>query len=93
MLAGVTRLVDVLELLHQRLVDREPAGGVEDHDVAPCAAAACLRLAADRDRVLALGREHRHLELAAERLELLDGGGPIDVGRDEHRLLLVVFSR
>ena len=34
MFAGVTALVDVLELLHQRLVDREAAGGVEDDDVA-----------------------------------------------------------
>ena len=34
MFAGVTRLVDVVELLHQRLVDREAAGGVEDDDVA-----------------------------------------------------------
>ena len=46
-------------------------------------------LAADRDRVLALEREHRHVELAAERLELLDGGRAVDVGGDQHRLLLV----
>ena len=34
MFSGCDVGLDVLELLHQLLVDREPAGGVEDHDVA-----------------------------------------------------------
>ena len=31
--------------------------------------------------------EHRDAELLAEHLELLDGGGAVDVGGDEERLL------
>ena len=41
------------------------------------------------DRILAVDREHRHVELAAERLQLLDGGRAIDIGGDQERLLLV----
>src|SRR5690606_37470292 len=72
---GRDRLVDVVELLHQGLVDRESAGGVEDDDVAALLHRRVDRLATDRDRILALGGVDRCAELAAERLQLLDGGG------------------
>ena len=59
-----------------------PAGGVDDHD----AVARALRLLdaglGDPHDVLrvALGVD-RHVELRAERLELIDGGGAVDVAR------------
>ena len=79
-------VADARELVHQRLVDVEPAGRVDDDDVE------AVRLRAlepvhgglDRDPASRCGR--RGSDLLAELLELVDRGGPLQVGRDEPRL-------
>ncbi len=80
---GLGRLAHGRELLHQRLVDVQPPGRVEDDDVATL----LLRL------LDALGdglngvrpREDGDLQLLPELLELIDGRRPLQVGGDEGR--------
>jgi flavin-binding protein dodecin len=81
------------ELLHQRLVDLQAAGGVDDHDVS--ALRLCL-LDALRRRLHRVGRsEDGHLDLLAELLQLRDGGGALQVRGDERgrRALLAEQQR
>ena len=79
--------VDPLELVHQLLVDVQPAGGVEDHGVG----AELLGFAdgglADGDGILlrAIGVDG-DVELLAEHVQLVDGGGALQVGGDQQRL-------
>ncbi len=69
------------ELLHQRLVDVQAPGRVEDDHV-PALTARLLDPVGDRlNRVWPC--KDGDLELAAELLELLDGGRAREVGRDE----------
>ncbi len=87
-LVGVDRRLEPLQLVHHVVVDLQTAGGVDDDDA--------IARAARRPRcrpcaifttscVVAIGVD-RNVELRAERLELVDGGGTIDVARDEPRL-------
>ena len=78
-------VADLAQLVHERLVDVQPAGGVEDDDVA-------MRLPRLRDAALAdLWRPSLALhvdgdaERVSDRRELLDGGGALDVRGDEKR--------
>ena len=73
------------DLLHHLGVDGQAAGGVDDEHVAPEAAGLGEALGRRHHRVAGLG-EHRHVDLAAERAQLLDGGGALEVGADEQRL-------
>ncbi len=45
-----------------------------------------------RDRIAGLG-EHRDVDLAAERAQLLDGGGTLEVGADEQRLAALALNQ
>ena len=93
MFSGSTGVLDRRELLHERLVDREAAGGVVDDDVVAAAlrlvAGACVQISSG----VAPGHvEDRDADLLAEDLELLDGGGALHVGRDEERLLPLLLQ-
>ena len=80
------RGVDGGDLGHQRLVEREPAGGVEDHDVADLALGRLDAAADDVDDRGPDGRAvDRDVEALAERLELVGGGRSVRVGGDEQR--------
>jgi hypothetical protein len=81
------RLLDLLELDHELLVDREAAGGVVDDRGGLLLLRRLERLAAHLGRGDPGGVEHRHAELLAEDLELLDRGGAVHVGGDEERPL------
>ena len=76
---------DQADLLHHLGVDREAAGGVDDHDVATEPLGLLDPLERGEDRILRIG-EHRHVDLTTERAELLDGGRTLEVGADEQRL-------
>ena len=80
------RGVDRGDLGHQRLVEREPAGGVEDDDVADLALGLRHTAADDVDDRGADGSPvDRDVEALAERLELVGGGRSVRVGGDEQR--------
>ena len=85
---------DRRELLHQRLVDLQPAGGVEDHDVAlrRPSPARCRR-ARPCTAIAPLVRVDRDADLPAELDQLLDRGGPLEVGSDERRALAVLLEQ
>ena len=86
---GLDRLdrgIDRRDLLHQRFVDGQASGGIEDHDVAGLALGRLEALSRDlRDGRPLRGAEHGHVELAPECLELVGGGGSVRVGGDEQR--------
>ena len=79
-LVRVGRLAHRRDLEHQLLVDVEPAGGVEQHDVVALGAAHLQRAPCDRDRALAGDdRQGRDADLAAELGELLLRGRALHV--------------
>ena len=86
------RVADVRELVHQRLVDLEPAGGVHDHHVAAVGRGARETLPRGDDRVARLGPVDRHLDLPAELLELVDRRRPLEICGDEARRLSLVLA-
>ena len=89
------QLLEVGELLHQLLVDVQPAGGVDDQHVLAVTLRLVERPRGDLARVavgalLVDGRAG----LLPDLDELLDGRGPVDVaGRERHVLPCSFFSR
>jgi hypothetical protein len=81
------RVADADELLHQLLVDVQPAGGVDDDDVLAGLARGVEAALRRLDGILRVRAVDGDLQLAAERLELVDRGRALQVGGDERRLL------
>ena len=74
------------QFLHQRFVDLQTAGGVEDQRVAIVGLGEVQRLAGDLQNIrFALLHEDRNFDLFAERLQLVHGRRTINVRRDEQR--------
>ena len=87
------RVADAAHLVHQLGVDGEAAGGVDDDDVAAGASGLLDAVGRGGDRIAAaLAAVHRHVDLAAERAQLLDGGGALEVGADEERLAALLLE-
>ena len=87
-------LVHLLELLHERLVDVEPTGRIQDHDVMAVLLGVLDAATTDLGRPRGHGlRVDRDAELLAERLQLLHGRGPLQVGGDQQRVLLLVLAQ
>ena len=92
-LVGARRELRRLELAHQLLVDREPPGGVHDHDVDALVLGFPHTLGGDRGGVPVDAHvEHRDLDLLAELLELVDSRRAIDVRGDEQRRLVLLLQ-
>src|SRR5207253_271751 len=81
------------ELLHQRLVDMQAPGRVDDDDVAVVRSGPLQSLAHGHYGILRLLTVDGDLDLPAELLELVDRGGPLEVGGDEARLLAVLAEQ
>ena len=78
-------MVDALQLFHERLVDRQATGGVEDDDARPLLPRPGHAGTAHGDRIGdPVGGVDRDAELPAEDGQLLDGGGTLEIGRHEH---------
>ena len=93
MLCGLTCVADAHELLHELVVDVQPAGGVDDGHVALLAREGDA-VARDVDRVdVGAGRVDRHADALGQRDELVDGGRTVDVGGDQHRALAVLLEQ
>jgi hypothetical protein len=85
-------LVDLLQLVHQIVVDLQAAGGVEDD----CVAERSLRLgdgvATDADGVGRVAVD-RDADLSPERAKLFDGAGALEVRRGQQRLAALRLQR
>ncbi len=86
-LIGSHALVDHRELVHQLGVDVQTTGGVEDRYVGSRFLGLLHRGVAEGDGVfrVKIGVD-RQAKLLAEHLQLLDGGGTLQVGRHQQRL-------
>ncbi len=84
-LGRLDRGLDLFELFHEPLVDLQPPRGVDDDRRDPEAPRFGDAVAGDLHRVALTRIEDGEIDLLAQRLELLDGGRTIDVGRDEQR--------
>jgi hypothetical protein len=81
------RGLDRLELVHQRIVDVQPAGCVDDHDIESAVPRLGQGAARARDRIhLARGLVHPHARLLRHHGELLDGRRSPDVGGHQQRM-------
>ncbi len=67
----------------------QPAGGVEDHDVETLLASGLDTEPGRSNRIAAIEREHRELDLLAELLELVHGGRTLEIAGDERGVLPV----
>ena len=72
-------------LVHELAVDREPAGGVDDHEVTSESFRLCDATAGNGDRIGGLG-EDAHSDLGTEDPQLLDSRRPLEVGSDQIRM-------
>jgi len=83
-LAGLGEVTEPDEFLDEGFVDLETAGGIEDDGVAGGGTGFGKGFAADlQDIGLAGTQENGDAEFVAEDLELVHGGGTIDIGGDE----------
>ncbi len=85
-LGGLERRAQVGDLRHQRGIDGEAAGGVDDDGVANLLAGGFQAGFGDgEDRGAGGGAEDGHVQRLAEGLELIRGGRPVRVRGDEDR--------
>ncbi len=93
-LVGTHAAVDHRELVHQLRVDVQTAGRIEDRHVGPGFLGVLHRGKAQRDGIFRtqIGI-HRQFKLLAQHLQLLDGGGPLQVGSHEHGLAAALLDR
>ena len=79
------KIAELLEFLNEWFVEFLAACGVEDLHIAACRGAPVESLLGDLEHIgLAFfGAENRDIDLAAEDGELVDGGGAMEVARDE----------
>ena len=91
-LARLHFLLDIFQLLHERLVDVQAAGGVDDDGVVPHRAGVLDRLLRRLDGALGAFFKHLDARLAAHDLQLVDSGGAVDIPRDQKRLLVLFFE-
>ncbi len=81
-------------LVHQRLIDMQPPGSVEQQHVKALQLRRIERAAGDVDRLLPLDdRQRRHAGLLAQRRQLLLRGGAIDVERRHQHLFAVALGQ
>jgi hypothetical protein len=82
---GARRLGDAADLVHHLGVDGQAAGGVDDAHVAAEAPGLVDARLGGGHRVAGLA-EHRDTHAIAQRAQLLDGGGTLEVGAHQQRV-------
>ena len=80
-------ILDGLDFDHHRLIDGEAAGGIDNHQVVAVLLGVLDGMLCDGQGVLALGLAvDGHLDLLGDGLQLVDGGGTVDVTGHEQRV-------
>ena len=78
-LLGIHCRLHRLQLLHQCLIDVEPAGSIQKHHVIAVANGMLHSGLGNVHRIGLAHLEHRQTQLLAADLQLPDGGGAVDV--------------
>ena len=78
-LVGLHRGLDVPQLVHQRLVDVQTAGGIQKYHVVAVVGGVFHRLPGDGHGVDLPHFKHGNVQLLAHHLQLVDGGGTVHV--------------
>ena len=86
------RRLDVFQLVHQLLVDVQPAGGIQNHIVVAVIPGVSHRLFGDVHRVCRAHLKHRDAGLLPHHLQLGDGGGAVDVAGHQQRPVPLLFE-
>ena len=87
-LLRVDRLLDRGDLVHHLLIDRQAAGGIDDHGREAVLLRVRDRVLRDAHRILVLALAvHFDLQLLAQRFQLVDGRGTVHVGGGEQHAL------
>ena len=85
-LIGLDLSIDLLELRHQLVVNRQPSGRVQDTDPSALVAGLLDPLATDADRILRLFvRIDGDTQLLTDDVQLVNGSRALQVGRHEER--------
>ena len=82
--------LDVGQLLHQRFVDVQAAGGVDDQHVLAVVPGAFDGFFGGLHRVLGALFKHGHAHLLAHHLQLLDGGGAVNIAGGQQGLFALL---
>ena len=80
----------VLQLLHQRFVDVQAAGGIDDQHVLAVVAGVIHRFLGGFHGVLGALFKHRHPHLLAHHLQLLDSGGVVNIAGGQQGLFALL---
>ncbi|MNC11862.1 hypothetical protein D3C75_595710 [compost metagenome] len=84
-------LLNLRQLFHQRFVDMETSGGIDQNVIMPVFLGVGNALFGDVHRIdVRAGSEYRHLQLFAQNLQLLDGGRPVNI-RGHHQRAVVLL--
>ena len=90
-LRRIHRRLDVHQLLHERFVDVESAGGVDDDGVEAVFQGVRHALFRDLDRAYLSHVEHFRADLFTDYAQLLYRGGTVDVRGDEQHLFALLL--
>ena len=86
-LRGMDQRLDSFELIHHRRIDGEPPRGIDDDHLITVPPGLVHSLHANRNRILRTGGiEDSGPDLLTQNLQLLHGGGPVDVRGDQINL-------
>ena len=89
---GIDCGLDGLELVHERFVDVQTACGVEEDHVVAVPYGVGDGGFCNVDRVRLAHFKNGNAELSADDLQLLDGGGTINVAGCEQRIFVLLFK-
>ena len=85
------RIPDGHQFLHQRLIDMQPAGGIQEHQILTVAFGIFDAVLGDLHRVSLSLLEHRQSQLTAHRFQLLDGRRTVHVAGHQQGIFTLAF--
>ena len=86
------RSLDVAQFLHERFINLQAACRIDDDDIICMRCRVCDRSTRNGNSILLPLREHRHIDLSANNLKLLDRSGPIDIISHKERALALFLQ-
>ncbi len=87
------RIADLLQFIHQFFIDMQASSRIDDHIVKMVLLGMFNGLRRDLNRVRLAKREHRHLDLFAQDLQLFDRSRAVDIRCDEERLMILLLEQ